>query len=198
MTYATGGSYEGHWVDGLRDGNDAKETLPNRDYKGCFKGGLREGRGRLIMLDGTTFDGTWRRNEFQSGQWQMADGTKCLGDMRNGALHCDHALVINPDGSRFEGRYFDGKRSGWVTETNPRGRYVKCYWKDGKPEGRIEAIEEETGNILKGEIQDGRLVGATIQKLTRPGTVERLSQRVPVRESFFDYDRLSSVLRSLR
>lgn len=68
------------WKDGALNG-EAVQYLPNGDiFKGEFRNGIKEGRGIMKYMDGTTLEGIWSK------------------DIMNG-----HCSLTKKDGSMYSG-----------------------------------------------------------------------------------------------
>jgi len=66
--------YTGMFSKGLKQGNDGKYVYPDgiTTYIGPYKNDLRNGNGKLIKSDGTTFEGIWRDGEI-NGEGRILD-----------------------------------------------------------------------------------------------------------------------------
>ena len=75
VTFPNGDKFVGMFRDGIPNGpgemlykNTVPSTTPGVEYevaqyKGQFRNGKREGKGKMVWADGTVFDGLWQNDE---------------------------------------------------------------------------------------------------------------------------------------
>jgi len=86
MSYQDGSSYDGSWVNGMRDGHGRIVWSDNAFYDGSFKEGEFNGFGKMVWSDGGWYEGEWL----------------------NGRMHGQGKEVL-PDGSlRHDGLWLEG------------------------------------------------------------------------------------------
>jgi hypothetical protein len=89
-------------------------------FEGNLELGWAEGRGVLVRLDGSKYDGDWKQSQ-QHG---------------NGRFDA-------PDGSWYEGQWKDGKPHGQGQYRRPDGKIFIGVWIDGVYEGDIESEPDD-------------------------------------------------------
>jgi hypothetical protein len=101
-------------VDDVRCGKGSWTTAKKDVYVGAWRGGVREGEGRLVMSDGSWYKGEFRADAYH-GKGVMQFVTK---DVYDGAWACgkQHGRgTLTPDGGTAdEGYWFEGQRLGGV------------------------------------------------------------------------------------
>lgn len=92
IQYVNGDTYEGEMKDGKCNGegvlksrnlwNGVTQSYEEGEYKGRFKAGKRHGKGEMVWLDGSRFEGEWDKGERKKGRMQMIDGTVYEGEWK--------------------------------------------------------------------------------------------------------------------
>ena len=117
-TWTGGNRYEGDFVDGKRTGRGVYAWPDGERYEGDFVDGKRTGRGVYTWPDGARYDGdfvdgkrhgrgvfTWQG----TGEYAGREG-RYEGEWRDNQEH-GRGVKVWPDGSRWEGKFVDGKRT---------------------------------------------------------------------------------------
>merc|ERR1719482_215954 len=68
MTWHTGDSYEGQFVDGLMHGQGIYRCANGSHYQGQFCENLRQGFGIFTYEDGSLYQGTWEKDNPEDGK----------------------------------------------------------------------------------------------------------------------------------
>ncbi|KAK3589083.1 hypothetical protein CHS0354_017421 [Potamilus streckersoni] len=107
--------YIGETKKSQRDGHGSFE-YSNKffRYEGQWKNGKKHGHGKLVMTDGSYYEGSFKDGEIDGfGFRYFADsGAKYQGQFRLGELH-GKGRMIWPDGSIYEGDFVHNRRQGF-------------------------------------------------------------------------------------
>jgi len=104
------------------------DALNRLTYIGQWKGGIREGQGKMTWKDGDVYVGGFKTNAKEGqGTYTWSNGASYHGQWltgkRNGKGVCSY-----PDGSCFEGKYIDDLRHGLGKVTFPNGDTLEGKW----------------------------------------------------------------------
>ncbi len=88
---------------------------PNRyfRYEGQWRNGRKHGHGKLIMRDGSFYEGDFINGEIEGKgtRFFACDGRKYVGEFQGGECHGEGSLAYG-DGSTYEGHFENNKREG--------------------------------------------------------------------------------------
>jgi hypothetical protein len=96
MVYHNGRSYEGDWVDDMRQGEGIERYPNGHIYKGAFKNGKKEinlvgkaeGHGEYLWQNGEKYIGEWKNGLKEGkGRWESGNGDFYDGDWKNSKAH---------------------------------------------------------------------------------------------------------------
>lgn len=79
----------------------------NATYEGSWKAGKRHGKGIMQWGDGSEFHGDWINDNRVKGRMIMVDGTEYVGTFKDDYFH-GRGKIYLPDGKIFEGECFEG------------------------------------------------------------------------------------------
>lgn len=151
---ATGISYHGQFVQGLKDGYGIEERADGSKYEGHFKEGQKHGKGLYKWAIGERYEGEFVENKmYGNGTYSWNDGTVYVGEWKDNKLY-GNGLLIEGNGGRYLGSFKNDKKEGygvytwndgWIyrgnwrngvqngigTEVDPKGTSRVCQWKDG-------------------------------------------------------------------
>eukprot|EP01032_Pedospumella_encystans_P018979 gene18979-21589_t len=98
-------SYEGQWLNDVREGKGRLTYSDGRVYDGQFKEGKKHGLGKSIAVNGTVYEGNW--GTIYHGEW--------VDDLKHGK-----GVATYADGSTFVGKFAQGYRlpGGKFTRTD--------------------------------------------------------------------------------
>jgi hypothetical protein len=65
-------------------------------YKGMFRNGKREGRGRMVWSDGSSFEGLWKNDERSEGRMVMSNGCIYIGKFLEDKFHGKNERLLMP------------------------------------------------------------------------------------------------------
>ncbi|XP_076469998.1 uncharacterized protein LOC143300288 [Babylonia areolata] len=94
-------------------------------YEGEWKNGKKHGHGKLVMKDGTYYEGQFIDGEINGHGTKFFSGTNCIytGQFVNGEMH-GHGVMQYADGSVYEGQWVKNKKQGFGTlRTSPKEVY---------------------------------------------------------------------------
>lgn len=76
-------SYEGEWLNGLREGQGQQIWSDNSRYEGEWKNNKANGRGILYHSDGDAYDGEWLDDKASGfGTYIHSNGSEYVGEWR--------------------------------------------------------------------------------------------------------------------
>jgi len=151
---ATGISYHGQFIQGLKDGYGVEERGDGSKYEGHFKEGQKHGKGLYKWAIGERYEGEFIENKmYGNGTYSWNDGTVYVGEWKDNKLY-GNGLLIEGNGGRYLGSFKNDKKEGygvytwndgWIyrgnwkngvqngigTEIDPKGTSRVCQWKDG-------------------------------------------------------------------
>ena len=144
------GIYCGSLKDNKPDGMGVLVKECDIIYKGEFKEGIINGKGKSFIYD---------KNDKHKKLLKIIEGT-FIGEIKNGKYteydryDCRYEI--------FEGEYKDDKREGKGIEYNQGNKLFEVEYKDGKREGKgIEYYDEK--KVYEGEYKDGKREGKGIE-----------------------------------
>lgn len=176
MTYANGQECYGRWEDGRsKEGCKNTEKAGNEVKAGCISGNCVNGKGRIVYLDLSEYDG-WFKKGKPSGRGVLyrSNGDRYVGEFKNGVYHGEGTLY-RPNQPAQEGQWLDGEFIGHQTPIskgcisgdcrNGTGTYIfdngNKYigtFKKGYPHGK-GTIKYANGERYEGELEMGYLQG---------------------------------------
>ena len=132
------GRYVGEILDGKPHGlgsfyyNQSDNRL---SYEGDWADGMPNGKGKLIIKDGSVYDGTWV-NGYLNGQGTLtfSNGEKYEGNFSNG-IYDGQGSYYYPSGSKYVGGWREGKESGFGIFYYASGARYEGNWEDGMYNG---------------------------------------------------------------
>ncbi|XP_068700491.1 MORN repeat-containing protein 1-like [Montipora foliosa] len=108
------GNYIGETRKQLRDGFGVY-NYPNKffRYEGEWSKGKKHGHGKLIMADGSFYEGQFTDGEIQGHGFRRwaSSRNEYTGQFVKGELN-GHGIMMYGDGSRYEGEWLDNQREG--------------------------------------------------------------------------------------
>jgi hypothetical protein len=85
----------------------------------------------------------WKGGKLQGkGTSTFADGSKYVGEFKNGKLLNEQGTLTLADGAKYVGEWKNGKRNGQGTITYPNGEKRVGEFKDGKYVGKLRVSRE--------------------------------------------------------
>ena len=121
ISFQNGDTFIGIFKDGRPNGYGEmfyKNSLPSLQagiefeqahYKGQFKQGKREGKGKMVWSDGSVFDGVWFNDERVKGTMIMRDGWIYKGNFKNDKFHGDNEMLMMPNMLIYQGKFIKGR-----------------------------------------------------------------------------------------
>lgn len=180
MSFTTGDQYSGAFEKGLRCGKGVYTWQTGDRYDGGWQNDSMSGTGTYTYLDGSTASGTFKDNLFIDGVYtvtneygtykftiadgrstavdlELADGTKYVGDMKDGEL-TGKAKITYSNGDRYDGKVLDGMKSDKGVYTWSDGASYDGAWKEDRMEGvgTYYYGAKESGYKLVGDFKNGR------------------------------------------
>jgi len=212
LTRPDGRRYEGQWKEGYENGQGKWTSNDGNIYVGQWKDGKKNGFGTITLPDGRKYSGQWKDGYWngqgalynsngkidKKGNWvngyyvinnvkydspfiYSENGSCMSGDCMNGK-----GIMTWPNGSKYEGKWENGRRKGsgtftfqdgskyegkWEndkengngTKTLPDGSEYDGEWLDGKQNGK-GTMKWATGDKYEGQWKDGKEHGKGTMK----------------------------------
>jgi len=136
--------------------NDSRNRI---FFRGYMKNGFfHHGKGKLIMTDGSTYEGDFQDGRPQGkGKLIMADGSTYEGDFQDGKFHGKGKLIV-VSGETYEGDFQDGLPHGKGKNIMPNRATYEGDWQNGKEHGKGKLIMAD-GSTYEGDFQDRKPQG---------------------------------------
>ncbi|CAK88416.1 unnamed protein product (macronuclear) [Paramecium tetraurelia] len=150
-TYPNGDTYEGQYVNGIREGKGKYTYNPSGDkYEGEFLQNLKHGIGRLIYANNKgEYYGQWEQGlRHGEGLYTYANKDVYSGQWSRGKKHGQGTYVFNDTAMRFRGTWnnneiVDGE---WIY---PNGTVYRGPFQHNKPNG-VGRFEFANKNQVEG------------------------------------------------
>ena len=165
MTYSDKSTYDGEWLNDLKNGHGVQKLANGDKYEGNFKNNLMDGYGTYTFKNGRIYEGQFVKDVMEGkGRYKFTTGNEYIGEFQRGLFN-GNATFMYANGDRFEGQYKNGKKSGkgiyyfktgekfegeWLKdERNGEGTFIK---KNGKTEkqfyenGKLKKIKKSDRN----------------------------------------------------
>lgn len=132
-------------------------------YEGNFVDGMRQGQGVIVWQNGDRYEGNWENNKMNGqGTYIWSSGNKYVGQWVNDT-RTGKGTEYYTDGNRFEGYFKNGKRNGAGVEyyTNAvlgKAVRIECEWVDGKRSG-FSREYFRSGAYWSGHYENGKPSG---------------------------------------
>jgi len=162
VTYDSGNSYEGDFVDGYREGKGIFKWADGDKYEGDWVRGAHHGKGTFYWKDGDKYEGDWVDNSRTgSGVFSWADGDKYEGDFVNN-LRTGKGTFFYASGNVYDGSWLDDSRHGkGVFTWSKTGNKYEGDWFEGKRHGK-GVYEWADGDKYEGDWVSGSKQGKGI------------------------------------
>ncbi|KAI4320187.1 hypothetical protein MLD38_033693 [Melastoma candidum] len=126
-------------------------------YKGRCHGGLPEGKGRLVLRDGSIYDGMWHNGKRSgSGTYYFSNGDVFQGSWRDDVMHGKGWFYFHT-GDRWFANFWKGKANGEGRFYTKSGDVCTGDFKDGWRQGDFLCVGVDGQRFLETWDQ-GRLV----------------------------------------
>jgi len=138
--YRNGDVYDGHFVNGQRDGYGVYISAAGHRYEGMWKDDMRHGKGSLSFVSkhggdasGTgwsgTYDGEWMNNKKHGhGVFKYLNGDKYEGKWVDGMKE-GYGIYTYHNGDRYEGLFQQNDMHGHGKFTSSNGDVVVGHWR---------------------------------------------------------------------
>ncbi|KFK41938.1 hypothetical protein AALP_AA2G191700 [Arabis alpina] len=127
-------------------------------FKGRCQGGLPEGKGRLVLGDGSIYDGMWHNGKRSGlGTFYFKNGDVFQGTWREDLIHGKGWFYFHK-GDRWFANFWKGKASGEGRFYSKSGEIFFGHFKDGWRHGQFLCIDVD-GTRYSETWDDGVLIG---------------------------------------
>ncbi|WCJ33732.1 Protein ACCUMULATION AND REPLICATION OF CHLOROPLASTS 3 chloroplastic [Euphorbia peplus] len=118
-------------------------------YKGRCQGGLPEGKGRLILEDGSVYDGIWRYGKRSGpGAFYFSNGDVFQGSWRDDLMHGKGWFYFHT-GDRWFANFWKGKANGESRFYSKSGEVFFGQFQDGWRDGHFLCIDVEGARYIE-------------------------------------------------
>ncbi|CAN8234719.1 unnamed protein product [Cochlearia groenlandica] len=126
-------------------------------FKGRCQGGLPEGKGRLVLGDGSIYDGMWHNGKRSGlGTFYFKNGDVFQGTWREDLIHGKGWFYFHK-GDRWFANFWKGKASGEGRFYSKSGEIFFGHFKDGWRHGQFLCIDVD-GTRCSETWEDGVLI----------------------------------------
>eukprot|EP00257_Ricinus_communis_P017909 XP_015576468.1 protein ACCUMULATION AND REPLICATION OF CHLOROPLASTS 3 isoform X2 [Ricinus communis] len=110
-------------------------------YRGRCQGGLPEGKGQLILEDGSIYDGMWRYGKrYGPGAFYFSNGDVFQGSWRDDMMHGKGWFYFHT-GDRWFANFWKGKANGESRFYSKSGKVFFGHFRDGWRHGHFLCID---------------------------------------------------------
>eukprot|EP00347_Sterkiella_histriomuscorum_P016694 403352213 len=128
-------------------------------YVGQWKGGFRDGKGRMEWPDGASYEGDWELG-YANGQGIFSDE---FGNVYEGQFYMSmahgHGTYTNTEGSVYEGEWKNDKQDGTGIEKLHNGSVYEGLYQGGSKQGLGQMSFSESGAHYRGDWFNGVMQG---------------------------------------
>jgi hypothetical protein len=174
--YSSGAIYVGEFRNGEINGFGVCYFSDGSKYQGEWVHRYPEGHGIKTYPDGSKRTGWWKQGqpvdefgnlviELINSKESENDGTDIQSGCISGNCTDGQGLFAYPDGSRYEGQFYDGKPEGWGTFYDVNGDQFTGSFQAGYRHGNGK-LHREDGRVITGEWRHGEYVGPSAR--TKP------------------------------
>ncbi|XP_022725111.1 protein ACCUMULATION AND REPLICATION OF CHLOROPLASTS 3 isoform X1 [Durio zibethinus] len=118
-------------------------------YKGRCQGGLPEGKGRLILGDGSIYDGMWRYGKRSGvGTFYFSNGDVFQGSWRDDLMHGKGWFYFHT-GDRWFANFWKGKANGEGRFYSKSGNVFFGHFEDGWRHGQFLCITVDGARCIE-------------------------------------------------
>lgn len=120
-----GDEYKGYWKGGIKEGKGVSKYKNNGIYEGYHANNKREGYGEYMWISGTILKGYWK-NDKKHGKCTLLynEGSVFIGEFVDDEEHGHGFMTWGNEsqwaGDWYKGQYIDGARTGHGTYFNNR------------------------------------------------------------------------------
>ncbi|XP_024193612.1 protein ACCUMULATION AND REPLICATION OF CHLOROPLASTS 3 isoform X2 [Rosa chinensis] len=118
-------------------------------YRGRCQGGLPEGKGRLVLGDGSIYDGMWRYGKRSGlGTFYFSNGDAFQGSWRDDVIHGKGWLYFHT-GDRWFANFWKGKASGESRFYSKSGDVFFGHFQNGWRHGQFICIDVDGARCIE-------------------------------------------------
>ncbi|XP_062513601.1 MORN repeat-containing protein 1-like isoform X2 [Corticium candelabrum] len=151
--------YEGQWQDGKLHGQGKLIMKDGSYYQGSFRNDEIEGKGfRTYAFSGDNYEGNFLKGEpCGEGVMTYSNGSRYEGSWKSGKYE-GHGVLACSNGATYTGHFLDHRRHGCGTQFYANGDHYRGKWRDGKRHGQGDFVGT-TGIRYKGLWSNDRYHG---------------------------------------
>ncbi|MDJ1170127.1 MORN motif-containing protein [Roseofilum sp. BLCC_M154] len=168
-SYPNGDRYQGNFVDGQPNGQGTYISLEGSRYEGNFLNGQPHGQGVFIRADDTRFEGVFQNGTLTGTANRPGKIVFSTGEVYQGSFEVfpvpgnptrqtsrpnGRGVFIFPDGSRYQGEFFQGEILGQGILVRPDGSRCQGRFFNQTLDARVQCIFPD-GTRYEGELRGG-------------------------------------------
>mgnify|MGYP003682047699 CR=1 FL=1 len=158
VTYDSGNTYEGDFINGIKQGKGIFIWTDGDQYEGDWVNGEKYGKGVFTYASGNKYEGDWVDGERDGkGVLTYASGNKYEGDWVDGSKH-GRGIFTYKSGNKYEGDWVNDKMMGKGTFTWSDGEQYDGDFNNGKMTGKAVYLYAN-GNKYEGDWVNGEKEG---------------------------------------
>ena len=174
FVYPSGAKYIGDFKNGEIDGVGVCYYTDGSKYSGEWKNRYPEGKGTKTYSDGTKRTGSWMKGKpvdengnvleeyiAKNEEEAQDDGTDIQSGCLSGDCENGEGVFAYPDGSKYEGKFGNGKFEGEGTFYFANGDKYVGQFKNNYPDGNGSRFLTN-GSVETGEWREGEFIGASL------------------------------------
>lgn len=135
MKYPDQSVYTGEWLENRRDGRGKLIHMNGDVYEGEWIADRKEGMGKQTWADGSQYIGGFKANQKDGlGEYNWADRSRYLGEWKNNQIH-GQGRYVWMDGRMYVGEWAEGLMEGYGELLYKDGKRYVGMWCKGKKHG---------------------------------------------------------------
>jgi hypothetical protein len=157
--------YEGQWCLNQQNGQGSMLWPDGTKYEGQWLNGKMNGTGTCTWSDGRVFTGIFKEGrKYSTGEVEMPNGDQYDGQMLDEVPNGRGKMTYIKTGDKCEGRWVEGRRTGYGRVTYASGDVFSGQWKDDVKQGK-GTYEFADGRVLSGLWQNDQAHGECTMRL---------------------------------
>lgn len=153
-----------------QNGTGTYRYSTNVSYTGRFVNGIREGKGKMSLQNGSVYEGNFSRGRMSGeGTMTYSNGERYVGQWAND-MPSGKGKYFFRGRERYEGNFTNGEFDGQGTMYYPDGAYYTGGWKQNRKHGAGRLYHTD-GTVNQGTWAMGKLVNSSTSTAQNQGQV---------------------------
>ena len=148
--YPNGDTYEGYYIDGIREGRGIYRNSNGEKYDGEWINNMKHGIGRMTYAKAGEYNGFWENGRRHGeGVFTYSNGDVYSGWWKFGEKEGTGTYTFKSTGMKLYGEWAAGQisKGKWIY---PNGMFFEGGFENNKPKGDGKWVFKN-GNVLEGE-----------------------------------------------